>query len=55
MLVDTNTETAGRLHGSTDERIHMPRKQKVFRTSTGFHDAYVAAPSRKKALEAWSA
>ena len=25
----------------------MPRKLKVFRTSTGFHDAYVAAPSRK--------
>ena len=31
----------------------MPRKLKVFRTSTGFHDAYVAAPSRKAALEAW--
>ena len=25
----------------------MPRKLKVFRTPTGFHDAYVAAPSRK--------
>jgi hypothetical protein len=33
----------------------MPRKLKVFRTSTGFHDAYVAAPSRKAALEAWGA
>lgn len=32
-----------------------PRKLKVFRTSTGFHDAYVAAPSRKAALEAWGA
>jgi chromosome segregation ATPase len=33
------------------------RKQelKVFRTPIGFHDAYVAAPSRKAALEAWGA
>jgi hypothetical protein len=30
----------------------MPRKLKVFRTPIGFHDAYVAAPSRKAALEA---
>jgi rubrerythrin len=30
----------------------MP-KLKVFRTSTGFHDAYVAVPSQKAALEAW--
>jgi hypothetical protein len=29
------------------------QKLKVFRTPTGFHDAYVAAPSRKAALEAW--
>ena len=28
-------------------------KLKVFRTPTGFHDAYVAAPSMKAALEAW--
>lgn len=28
-------------------------KLKVFRTSIGFHDAYVAAPSQKAALEAW--
>jgi hypothetical protein len=33
----------------------MPRKLKVFRTPIGFHDAYVAAPSRKAALEAWGA
>ena len=33
----------------------MPRQLKVFRTSTGFHDAYVAAPSRKAALAAWGA
>jgi hypothetical protein len=33
----------------------MPRKLKVFRTSAGFHDAYVAAPSRKAALAAWGA
>ena len=30
-------------------------KLKVFRTSAGFDDAYVAAPSRKAALEAWGA
>lgn len=29
------------------------RKLKVFRTPVGFHDAYVAAPSQKAALEAW--
>jgi hypothetical protein len=29
------------------------RKLKVFKTPIGFHDAYVAAPSRKAALEAW--
>lgn len=34
-----------------------PRRQKlkVFRTPIGFHDAFVAAPSRKAALEAWGA
>lgn len=31
----------------------MPRKLKVFRTPIGFHDAYVAAPSQKAALEVW--
>jgi len=31
----------------------MPRKLKVFCTPIGFHDAYVAAPSQKAALEAW--
>lgn len=31
------------------------RKLKVFRTPIGFHDAYVAAPSMKAALEAWGA
>ena len=30
-------------------------KLKVFRTAIGFHDAYVAAPSKKAALEAWGA
>ena len=29
------------------------RKLKVFRTAIGFHDAYVAAPSKKAALAAW--
>lgn len=33
----------------------MARKLKVFRTPIGFHDAYVAAPSRKAALQAWGA
>ena len=33
----------------------MPRKLKVFRTTAGFHDAYVAAPSRAAALRAWGA
>lgn len=33
----------------------MARKLKVFRTPTGFHDAYVAAPSQKAALAAWGA
>lgn len=32
----------------------MP-KLKIFRTPIGFHDAYVAAPSRKAALKAWGA
>ena len=33
----------------------MARKQtlKVFRTPIGFHDAYVAAPSQKAALDVW--
>lgn len=33
----------------------MPRamKLKVFRIPIGFHDAYVAAPSQKAAIEAW--
>ena len=30
-------------------------KLKVFRTPIGFHDAYIAAPSQKAALEAWGA
>lgn len=30
-------------------------KLKVFRTPIGFHDVYVAAPSRKAALAAWGA
>lgn len=33
----------------------MVRKLKLFRTPIGFHDAYVAAPSRKAALQAWGA
>ena len=33
----------------------MPAKLKVFRTTIGFHDAYVATPSRAAALRAWGA
>ena len=33
----------------------MAKKLKVFRTPIGFHDAYVAAPNQKAALEAWGA
>lgn len=33
----------------------MLRKLKLFRTAIGFHDAYVAAISKKAALEAWGA
>ena len=33
----------------------MARKLKVYRTPIGFHDAYVAASSRKEALRAWGA
>lgn len=33
----------------------MARALKVFRTAAGFHDAYVAATSRKAALAAWGA
>lgn len=30
-----------------------PKALKVFRTPIGFHDAYVAAPTKKATLEAW--
>jgi hypothetical protein len=33
--------------------MRKKQKLKVFRTSTGFHDAYVAAPSQNAALAAW--
>jgi hypothetical protein len=33
--------------------VARTQKLKVFRTPIGFHDAYVAAPSQKAALEAW--
>jgi hypothetical protein len=33
----------------------MARALKVFRTAIGFHDAYVAAPTMKAALQAWGA
>lgn len=40
---------AGRGPGS----MARATKLKVYRTVAGFHDAYVAAPSQKAALEAW--
>lgn len=60
----TNNERASQLgHGVKRLTLHclprypstMPRNQKlkVFRAPVGFHDVYVAAPSRKAALEAW--
>ena len=33
----------------------MPRKLKTYRTSLGFYDLAIAAPSMKAALEAWGA
>lgn len=33
----------------------MPRALKVYRTSIGFHDAYIAVPTKKAAVEAWGA
>jgi hypothetical protein len=33
----------------------MARQLKVYRTPIGFHDAYIAAPTQKAALEAWGA
>ena len=37
------------------KKAERKQKLKVFRTPIGFHDAYVAAPSQKAALEAWGA
>jgi hypothetical protein len=34
-------------------KSNRKQKLKVYRTPIGFHDAYVAAPSQKAALEAW--
>jgi hypothetical protein len=36
-------------------KSNRKQKLKVFRTPIGFHDAFVAAPSQKAALEAWGA
>lgn len=41
---------AGRIAKRTASK---PKALKVYRTAIGFHDAYVAAPSKKAALEAW--
>ena len=37
------------------KKAERKQKLKVFRTPIGFHDAYVAAPSQKAALDAWGA
>ena len=37
------------------KKAERKQKLKVFRTPIGFHDAFVAAPSQKAALEAWGA
>ena len=46
-----------RAAGSRYGPVAKARKQrlKIFKTPIGFHDAYVAAPSRTAALEAWGA
>lgn len=36
-------------------KARRTKRLKVYRTPIGFHDAYVAAPSQKAALEAWGA
>ena len=46
---------AGRTIGGRAFRSRAMAKLKVFRTSSGFHDSYVAAPSRAAALRAWGA
>lgn len=43
------------LDPGSSPRRRVSRRLKVFKTPIGFHDAYVAAPSRKAALEAWGA
>ena len=39
-------------HGSVPS-MAKPKNLKVFRTPIGFHDAYVATPTKKAALAAW--
>lgn len=36
-----------------DDEYGAQRQAQVYRAAMGFHDVYVAAPSRKAALEAW--
>jgi hypothetical protein len=45
----------GRFPSQGSAEVPRRQKLKVFRTPIGFHDAYVAAPSQKAALEAWGA
>jgi hypothetical protein len=44
---------AGMAGKARSELKSRKSRLKVFRTAIGFHDAYVAAPSRKAALAAW--
>ena len=39
----------------SSKKAERKSKLKVFKTPIGFHDAFVAAPSQKAALEAWGA
>ena len=44
---------AGAKRGKSAAAAAATRKLKLYRTAIGFHDAYVAAPSKKAALAAW--
>ena len=55
MFALCGSEWRGDFAGDVALLSAMARKLKVFRTPAGFHDAYVAAPSRKAALAAWGA
>lgn len=55
IIVATRSDASAPVIDSKRGNVLMAAKLKVFRTPIGFHDAYIAAPSQKKALEAWGA